>query len=250
MKSRHLSAEEQPFFKIFQELARSHDYATAFDDFLTIALTQFVFPECEIGKSWHAAAIKKYDESEKIIISRLFAEMINAYNENINDDGDWFDLFGDTYMTIAGRWKSSKLGQFFTPKSICDLITATYEKSQGKTVNDPTCGSGRMLISHHVKNLGNYYVGEDLDLMCCKMTALNFLLHGMQGEVWCHNSISEPDSYRFRFVTNTYLNKGLSVPHAYLQENGTFNFRRFENKHESEVPKQLILESGQLSFFN
>lgn len=254
MKTRHLDADAQPLFKLIEMLGRKHDYATVFDDFLTIALTQFVSPDCEIGKKWHASAIKNYDDEEKKSFSLMFAEMIKAYQVNITDDGQWYDLFGDTYMMIAGRWKSSHLGQFFTPESICDLITGTYEKSSGKTVSDPTCGSGRMLISHHVKNLGNYYVGEDLDLMCCKMTALNFLLHGTCGEVCHHNSLTEPDTFRHRFVVNKYLNKGFGIPHVQLQESGIWHHRRYEKKVEMQQETQAVITpapvfSNQLSFF-
>lgn len=248
MKSRHVDTEVKPFFYYFQKFAERRDYSSAYDDFLTIALTQFVSPDCEIGKEMHAQAIAPYNSNERALVSEMFKEMLLAYQKNLTDDNSWFDFFGDFYQQLSSKAKSSRMGQFFTPEHICDLITEVLppDASKGKRINDPTCGSGRMLLSHHVKNLGNYYVGEDLDLMCCKMSALNFLLHGVEGEIIWHCSLSEPDSFRLRFTTNKHLNCGFPIPHVFIERDGKLPFSRSvpsdkTSNTKTEVQQQLSL---------
>jgi type I restriction enzyme M protein len=148
----------------------------------------------------------KYGNQYHIFDKLLMAYLEMMKKENLVE-GYWYDGFGIIYETITSRWKSSKMGQFFTPPSIVDLMTMFTEddgeKQKGKTINDPTCGSGRMLIAHHVRNLGNYYYGQDLDPICTKMTALNMLLHGCIGEVACMDTLQM--KWYFGYKINPYL---------------------------------------------
>ena len=56
-----------------------------------------------------------------------------------------YDALGDLFMEYLSFGKN---GQFFTPQPICDaMCLMTLETPEdGKTVCDPTCGSGRMLL--------------------------------------------------------------------------------------------------------
>ncbi len=42
-----------------------------------------------------------------------------------------------------------------------------------RTVNDPCCGSGRMLLSAAKIQPSWQFVGQDVDLRCVRMTAIN-----------------------------------------------------------------------------
>lgn len=253
MKSRHVDTEVQPFFKLFEQFGRRNDFATAFDDFITISLTQFVHPECEIGKDWHSRAISKYDDFERNLINQMFREMILSYRNNLVDGNSWFDFFGNLYMEVSGKSKSSRFGQFFTPEDVCDFIIMTQScEGGGKTINDPACGSGRLLISHHVRNPGNFYIGEDLDLICCKMSVLNFLLHGIVGQIWHHDALMEPDTFRHRFIINNNLNQTGGIPHVVIEINGELPHSRFKKLNELTEPLKEIVKvpiAAQLSLF-
>lgn len=112
------------------------------------------------------------------------------------------DFFGMTYETMfQSKAKASTTGQFFTPPSICDLMADLVEsksKDGGPIrVNDCCCGSGRLLLSHYMKNSTpehcgqsvGYYVAQDIDPVSCKMCALNMMAHGMIGEVHCQDTL-------------------------------------------------------------
>lgn len=182
---------------------------------------------------------------------------------------EWYDGLGIIYEAIASRWKSSKMGQFFTPPSIVDLMVAInttgQEIGKGKTVNDPTCGSGRLLIAHHAAYPGNRQYGQDLDPICAKMTAVNMLLHGCVGEVSCMNTITM--EWYFGFYVNPYLSAIRRPQLVRVRQYQDSNFwtggsiydinkvETYEDKAKKQTEKRVIqlkkapVEVAQLSLF-
>lgn len=121
----------------------------------------------------------------------------------------WYDCWGDLFMSLTTNGGGK--GQFFTPSDMCDMMAeitirdkeSLQEKGQSSRfgrrviVNDCACGSSRNLLAAaaRIEFLGErkpYLVAEDVDMMCCKMSAINMAVHGCYGEVICHNTIADP----------------------------------------------------------
>ncbi|MGP8214230.1 MAG: N-6 DNA methylase, partial [Bacteroidia bacterium] len=85
-----------------------------------------------------------------------------------------------------------KNGQFFTPEHVCDAMSAMLinKGEQNKTILDPCCGSGRMLLSAAKISRDNTFYGADIDYRCVKMTAINLCLNALPGEVAWMNTLS------------------------------------------------------------
>jgi type I restriction enzyme M protein len=226
MKTRDVPHELRDFFKLFDQLCGKHDYSRVYDDYLSMAYTQFT-PKCYPQyEQEHAAAMKPYNAKEKQIFSAMFREMIMVLHRQLGAPADaawldskkdvkprvsgWYDFFGDFYQELTSRGKSSRLGQFFTPPELCDLMTQiNYPVPEtGKTmcVHDPTCGSGRTLLSFNSFFPGHHHYAQDVDRMCCKMTLLNFAVHGVMGEVVWGDSL-HPEDYREGWLVNVDINK-------------------------------------------
>ena len=71
-------------------------------------------------------------------------------------------------------------------------------------MSDPTCGSGRLHLANHARNLGNYLVAEDISRTCCLMTVCNMLIHGCVGEVIQHDSLL-PEDFKDGWFVNPVL---------------------------------------------
>jgi len=185
--------------------------------------------------------------------NKVFAEMMHEWFKTMNrevTENSWFDAFGCLYeAVIAGSGRRSNSGQFFTPEHICDLMTKlTYSddlKGKGVNVNDPTCGSGRTLLSFQMHAPGNYLVGEDMDRTCVLMTACNFMMHGVVGEVVWHDSL-KPDSWFGGWKTNAHLNNPFhklnGVPTIEpMEKEDSFVWKFWEQKRlevaEAKLPK-------------
>jgi type I restriction enzyme M protein len=115
--------------------------------------------------------------------------------------------------------KGGNRGQFFTPVDVCNLmVEATVDTSaepstvcgafgRRVTISDPAAGSSRNLLAAHAKFVHDkarkpYLIAEDLDLMCCKMSAVNMLMHGCYGEVICHNTLTNPNDAYIGYIIN------------------------------------------------
>ncbi|MFM8857186.1 MAG: N-6 DNA methylase [Actinomycetota bacterium] len=102
------------------------------------------------------------------------------------------DLLGDAYEYLIKRFadKSRKsAGEFFTPRTVVELMINILDPKPGETIYDPSCGSGGMLIESvkHVKEeggdprllFGRIY-GQEKNLNTAAMARMNLILHGME----------------------------------------------------------------------
>jgi hypothetical protein len=103
------------------------------------------------------------------------------------------DILGDLFQ---GSITYGERGQFMTPPSIAKLMAQMNVPSQDtgldgrRTVNDPCCGSGRMLLAVADIQPHWHFVGQDVDLRCTRMTAINLALRNCYGHVVHGNSLS------------------------------------------------------------
>lgn len=141
-------------------------------------------------------------------LCRAMIEWLQQVTDTM-DKGGWIDFFGTLYeKEYQTSGKRDKHAQFFTPPSLCDLMSELMEintdDNKKKYVNDCACGSGRTLLSHFAKSEDKkmYYIGEDNDLTSVKMCALNMMIHGMRGQVVFHDTLAEPNNYDFGFEVN------------------------------------------------
>ncbi len=143
----------------------------------------------------------RYNREELNAISELFAMHVLIHEHQVAARADatgkrgWYDMLGDVYMEMASRSKASRMGQFFTPAEVCDVMAQLQfgdpAEAEGKSACDPAAGSGRTLLAMHaLQPRMGLICAADLDPICAKMCALNFWLHGVRGEVACMNSLS------------------------------------------------------------
>lgn len=194
----------------FERIIFNGGYTTAtfFDDWLRYIIFGFTQGNEPID-------VWIYNQKENAFFHELMKEWIELMGRKVVGTDTFFDALGTLYENVVqSKSKASNTGQFFTPEHICDLMSlCVIDKSvKGKRISDPACGSGRSLLSYHVKNLGNYLYAEDLDRTSCLMTVCNFLIHGCVGEVVWHDSL-RPET----FYGGWRVNRGLNNPfHKYF----------------------------------
>jgi len=123
------------------------------------------------GAGERTAKGKLYDDRRRAIddLADAFGCLVRHTEETRGD------ILGDAFM--GGNLNDA--GQFFTPDNVCELMarmTNHDEKIVGKRIADPCCGSGRMLLAAARLNPHNFFFGQDTDLRCVRMTAINLAL--------------------------------------------------------------------------
>jgi type I restriction enzyme M protein len=156
-------------------------------------------------------------------MTQLVSDMMLRWSQAVevkHGQVGYFDMFGAMYEYVASHMGKKHMGQYFTPEHIADMLNhlcnpTIVEKQGPVTIQDPACGSGRMLLSAgtYIANtlpqegyryLDNYFLcGNDLDYKCTKMTIINFVLHGFTGEVTCANGLFMESDYRFGYQVRT-----------------------------------------------
>jgi type I restriction enzyme M protein len=95
------------------------------------------------------------------------------------------DLLGDAYEYLIGQFASGagkKAGEFYTPQQVSMVLAkiVTTGKSKLKSVYDPTCGSGSLLlrVAKEVKEVNNFY-GQEMNRTTYNLARMNMILHGV-----------------------------------------------------------------------
>ncbi len=185
-------AKEQFFIAASQGIIALFDKASnqtglsrgqVFEDFLTF--TRCALAGQTMEEEYLATIAKGYGKGEKgrrgiDTITEAFGRLVVAMDETQQD------VLGDIF---TGAITYGERGQFFTPDSVCDLMGSlsvpTEKTDEPKTVCDPACGSGRMLLSVAKHQPHWEFTGQDVDHRAAQMTAINLGLNGLRGwAVW------------------------------------------------------------------
>lgn len=93
------------------------------------------------------------------------------------------DVLGDAYEYLIGQFASGagkKAGEFYTPQQVSMVLAklVTTGKTKLRSVYDPTCGSGSLLlrVAKEVKEVGNFY-GQELNRTTYNLARMNMILH-------------------------------------------------------------------------
>lgn len=95
------------------------------------------------------------------------------------------DVLGDAYEYLIGQFASGagkKAGEFYTPQEVSKILAkiVTTGKHKLKSVYDPTCGSGSLLlrVAREVKDVAVFY-GQEMNRTTYNLARMNMILHGV-----------------------------------------------------------------------
>ena len=95
------------------------------------------------------------------------------------------DVLGDAYEYLIGQFASGagkKAGEFYTPKEVSTVLAkiVTTGKEKLRSVYDPTCGSGSLLlrVAREVSSVGDYY-GQEMNRTTYNLARMNMIMHGV-----------------------------------------------------------------------
>jgi len=94
------------------------------------------------------------------------------------------DVLGDAYEYLIGQFASGagkKAGEFYTPQEVSTILAriVTTGKDRIKSVYDPTCGSGSLLLRVAKEcNVSGFY-GQEMNRTTYNLARMNMILHGV-----------------------------------------------------------------------
>ena len=142
---------------------------------------------------------------QRTLDDSTLVEFIQHFNDLPlgNDDFEFPDLLGAAYEYLIKYFADSagkKGGEFYTPSEVVRLLVQLIEPTEGMAVNDPTCGSGGMLIQskQYVQEVGGdsrnlELAGQELNGGTWAICKMNMLLHGIRSaDISQGDTLKEP----------------------------------------------------------
>ena len=120
------------------------------------------------------------EEQKNTLISKVLAHLDKIDFELKNHDRD---VLGDAYEYLIAQFASGagkKAGEFYTPQEVSKILAkiVTNKKTRLKSVYDPTCGSGSLLlrVAKEVEDVSNFY-GQELNRTTYNLARMNMIMH-------------------------------------------------------------------------
>ena len=128
-------------------------------------------------------------------------KLISGILQDISDidfelEKDNSDILGDAYEYLISQFASSagkKAGEFYTPQEVSTILAriVTLNKTRLKSVYDPTCGSGSLLLRVSKEADVSEFYGQELNQTTYNLARMNMILHGVK---YNHFNIKQGDS--------------------------------------------------------
>ena len=197
---------ERRFLKCFDELCRTRSRFNVWNNFIdcsAFAIANRFDPRKEVRdmkEKLYSTIVKNYSEDENKKISEMLAIVMEAYIDNPAQD-----FLGKIYSLL--ELNNSHNGQIFTPWDVADFMShitgaeSDIDNFGYKSVYDPTCGSGTMLLAFANYLLNekkvNYmehviFAAQDIDKTVAEMCYIQLSLIGCPGYVVVGDTISKP----------------------------------------------------------
>ncbi|NEW60243.1 type I restriction-modification system subunit M [Sulfurovum sp. bin170] len=120
------------------------------------------------------------EEAKNTLIAKVLSHLNKIDFELKNHDRD---VLGDAYEYLIGQFASGagkKAGEFYTPQEVSKILAkiVTTKKGKLKSVYDPTCGSGSLLlrVAREVEDVSNFY-GQELNRTTYNLARMNMIMH-------------------------------------------------------------------------
>jgi len=136
----------------------------------------------------NSSKLGKTPEARNVIISKVLTHLDKIdfkLEENDHSSQQENDILGDAYEYLIGQFASGagkKAGEFYTPQEVSKILAkiVTTGKKKLKSVYDPTCGSGSLLlrVAREVQDVGNFY-GQEMNRTTYNLARMNMILHGV-----------------------------------------------------------------------
>jgi type I restriction enzyme M protein len=118
------------------------------------------------------------------------------------------DVLGDAYEYLIGQFASGagkKAGEFYTPQQVSMILAkiVTTGKDKLKSVYDPTCGSGSLLlrVAKEVKEVSGFY-GQESNPTTYNLCRMNMIMHNVhyrKFDIKNENTLDHPQHIDQRF---------------------------------------------------
>lgn len=174
------------------------------------------------------------------------------------------DVLGDAYEYLIGKFASGagkKAGEFYTPQEVSMVLSklVTTGKTRLRSVYDPTCGSGSLLlrVAREVKEVTSFY-GQELNRTTYNLARMNMILHGVHYrdfDIKQEDTLENPQHLDYKFeaiVANPPFSAKWSANQLFMSDDRFSQYGRLAPKSRADFAfvqhmVHHLAENGQMA---
>ena len=178
--------------------------------------------------------------------SQLIAKIMLSINDIpfLHDDVD-IDVLGDAYEYLISQFAANagkKAGEFYTPQQVSKILSkiVTHDKTDMKSVYDPTCGSGSLMLRVAKEAKVRKFYGQELTTTTFNLARMNMLLHDLRYtdfDIRNDNTLENPYHIDLRFdavVANPPYSAKWSADAKYLDDDRFRDYGKLAPKSKAD----------------
>lgn len=152
-----------------------------------------------------SSKLGKSENDKNELIVKVLAHLNEIDFDLQNTDSD---VLGDAYEYLIGQFASGagkKAGEFYTPQQVSKILAqlVTVGKTKLKSVYDPTCGSGSLLlrVAKEVQDVSAFY-GQEMNPTTYNLCRMNMIMHDVhykRFDIKNENTLEKPQHSDHRF---------------------------------------------------
>ena len=157
--------------KILNNIQRSTMGTESEDDF------DHLFEDLDLTST----KLGRTEEAKNALIAKVLTHLDQI---NFLLDDPHADVLGDAYEYLIGQFASGagkKAGEFYTPQQVSTILAriVTTGKTRLKSVYDPACGSGSLLLRVSKEAEVSEFFGQEMNRTTYNLARMNMILHGV-----------------------------------------------------------------------
>ncbi|EKO3555365.1 type I restriction-modification system subunit M [Vibrio fluvialis] len=159
--------------RVLADIEQSTTAADSADDFNSL------FEELDLNSS----KLGKNPNARNKLISQV---LIHLDNIDFHLENTEIDILGDAYEYLIGQFASgagTRAGEFYTPQQVSKILAKLVSLDGNvKSVYDPTCGSGSLLlrVAREVGSHNLSFFGQEQNPSTYNLARMNMLMHGVR----------------------------------------------------------------------
>lgn len=209
----------------------------------------------------NSTKLGKSPEARNEIIAKVLAHLDEI---DFKLEQTELDVLGDAYEYLIGKFASGagkKAGEFYTPQEVSIVLAklVTTGKTKLRSVYDPTCGSGSLLlrVAKEVEEVTNFY-GQEQNRTTYNLARMNMILHGVHYrdfDIKQEDTIEHPQHLEQRFeaiVANPPFSAQWSANQLFMSDDRFSQYGKLAPKSKADFAfvqhmVHHLAENGQMA---